>query len=96
MLLEEYIRCCGPHREHMKLQYTVEQQLIAAANLVKTLPKSQRVAALREELKKCSFPPRFTLPLGPTFECSGLKVEKCKCMSSKKVPARPHPLVISP
>uniref|UniRef100_A0A7S0JDC0 phosphatidylinositol 3-kinase n=1 Tax=Calcidiscus leptoporus TaxID=127549 RepID=A0A7S0JDC0_9EUKA len=86
LLIEEYMRCCGPHREQLMLQSTVEQLLIKAANLVKTVPKSERVALLREELSAVQFPPKFQLPLDPRFECSGLIVEKCKCMDSKKVP----------
>jgi len=86
LYIEEYLRCCGPNRSQVQLQFQVEQQLISAAELVKTLPKSQRIEELRKELRKIDFPPRFQLPLDPRFECSGLKVDKCKCMSSKKVP----------
>ena len=85
LYIQEYMRCCGPHRETIQLQCQVEQALIAAAYLVQSLPKSQRIPALRDELRKISFPPQFQLPLDPRFECSGLKVDKCKCMSSKKV-----------
>ena len=41
---------------------------------------------LREELAKLELPPRFPLPLDPRLECSGLRIEKCKSMDSKKVP----------
>ena len=56
------------------------------AELVHTVKKDERVALLRQELSKLTFPAKFQLALDPRFECSGLKVEKCKCMDSKKVP----------
>ena len=86
LLLQEYLRCCGPHRKELMLQCQVERMLVSAAELVKTLPKSQRIPQLRAELEKCKFPARFPLALDPRFECSGLRVQKCKCMDSKKVP----------
>ena len=60
------------------------------ADLVKTVPKSERVALLRQELRKLEFPPKFQLALDPRFECAGLKIEKCKTMDSKKVPLWLH------
>lgn len=90
LYIEEYLRCCGPKRAEVLLQCQVEQQLLSAGELVKTLPKSQRVHELREELRKIEFPPKFQLPLDPRFECSGLNIEKCKCMSSKKARRPPH------
>ena len=32
------------------------------------------------------FPPRFQLPLFTNVECKGLIIEKCKVMTSKKLP----------
>ena len=86
LLLQEYLRCCGPHRDEIALQHEVEQKLISMAELVHTVKKDERVALLRQELSKLTFPAKFQLALDPRFECSGLKVEKCKCMDSKKVP----------
>ena len=37
-----------------------------------------------------TWPARFPLPLDPRLECSGLRVEKCKTMDSKKVPLWLH------
>jgi len=86
LLLQEYLRSCGPHRQDVELQCNVERMLVASAELVKTVKKGERKAVLQAELRKMTFPPRFPLPLGPRFECSGLRIEKCKTMDSKKVP----------
>ena len=32
------------------------------------------------------FPETFGLPLNPTIRCNGLRIEKCKYMTSKKMP----------
>ena len=86
LLLQEYLRCCGAHREQLALQCKVETMLKESAEFVKRIKKSERIPRLREELSKIVFPERFPLPLDARFECSGLRVEKCKCMDSKKVP----------
>ena len=86
LLLQEYLRCCGAHREQLLLQCRVEGLLKEAAELVKGLPKKRRKAHLQEELAKMAFPARFSLALDPRFDCSGLRIDKCKTMDSKKVP----------
>ena len=86
LYLEEYLRCCGPHRTELLLQAKVEFLLKDAAEYVKKLKKEARKEKLQEELRKMAFPERFPLPLDPRFECCGLKIEKCKTMDSKKVP----------
>ena len=86
LLLQEYLRCCGEHRSELELQCRVESMLVASAELVKTIRKPERKRALQAELAKVAFPLKFTLPLTPRFECSGLRIEKCKTMDSKKVP----------
>jgi len=85
-LVEEYLRCCGAHREQIERQCSVETYLVKAAELVKTVPKAERREVLQRELAKATLPPRFQLALDPRFECCGLKVDKCKTMDSKKVP----------
>lgn len=86
LILQEYLRCCGPHRLDLAKQCQIERMLVASAELVKTVPKRDRKAALQQELRNLQFPPHFTLPLSPKFESSGLRIEKCKTMDSKKVP----------
>lgn len=86
LLIQEYLRCCGEHREHLQKQCLVESNLIKAAELVKTVKHNERKEVLQAELAKVTFPPTFQLALDPRFECSGLKISKCKTMDSKKVP----------
>ena len=64
----------------------VEQTLIAVSDIVKATPKSERTAVLRAELREADFPPKYSLPLTPKFECAGIVYDKCKCMDSKKAP----------
>ena len=42
LLIEEYLRCCGAHREQIERQCRVESYLVKAAELVKTVPKAER------------------------------------------------------
>jgi len=41
---------------------------------------------LRTELSQVKFPEKFKLPLNPRLECKGIIPEKCKVMTSKKLP----------
>ena len=41
---------------------------------------------LHTELGKMVLPAKFQLPLNPSIECSGLVIEKCRYMDSKKLP----------
>jgi hypothetical protein len=86
LLLQEYLRCCGPHRAELMLQNSVEQILKDLGEFVKRVKKDKRKEKLREELRKVSFPDKFGLALDPRLECSGVRVDKCKTMDSKKVP----------
>ena len=49
LLLQEYLRCCGPHRDELVLQCSVEAKLKDAAQLVCVLKKEARKDRLREE-----------------------------------------------
>jgi len=90
LLLQEYLRCCGPHRAELMLQNSVEQILKDLGEFVKRVKKDKRKEKLREELRKVSFPDKFGLALDPRLECSGVRVDKCKTMDSKKVPLWLH------
>ncbi|KAL0485481.1 phosphatidylinositol 3-kinase, partial [Acrasis kona] len=86
LILEEYLRNSGGHRRELMKQNGVVQQLLKIALLIKTTEKEQRVNVLHEQLKKLKKPPKFKLPLSPRMEVNGLLIEKCKVMSSKKLP----------
>jgi hypothetical protein len=53
---------------------------------VKEAKNEDRKRILTEGLKKVTLPSKFQLPLDPRLEASGLIVEKCKFMDSKKLP----------
>jgi phosphatidylinositol-4,5-bisphosphate 3-kinase len=87
LLLEAYLRGCGPHRAQLAQQNDLQLKFVKAANMIKPLKDSERLAALRAELSQLSFNrDGVAIPLNPRIEISGLKVEKCKYMDSKKLP----------
>ena len=55
------------------------------SNLIKGVKESDRKDVLQAELRKINFPGKVQLPLNPNIEVSGLIIEKCKYMDSKKV-----------
>mmetsp|Transcript_28899 Transcript_28899/g.57767 ORF Transcript_28899/g.57767 Transcript_28899/m.57767 type:complete len:1105 (+) Transcript_28899:72-3386(+) len=87
-ILRAYVSRCGPHRAHLRRQISVNDMVQVIAEEIKTLPKSMRSKSAAEKLKKVApnFPNKFQLCLSPRIECCGLKSEKCKVMSSKKMP----------
>lgn len=62
---------------------------IGAAEQVKRISgKSERVRFEQEELAKLNplLPSKFQLCISPRIECRAIVVDKCKVMSSKKLP----------
>jgi len=87
LLLEAYLRGCGPHRAQLALQNELQLKFVKAANMIKPLKDSERLQALRTELSQLGFPKNgVAIPLNPRIEVAGLKVDKCKYMDSKKLP----------
>jgi len=86
LILEEYLKHCGSHRIDLLKQTIVTDQLLNIALKVKKCKKSEQVSILREELSRMTLPLRFKLPLSSVVEASGIIVEKCKVMDSKKLP----------
>lgn len=91
LILEEYLRYCGGHRRELLKQNGVIEQLLAIAIKVKQVKGPRRredqLRVLHEELRhNFKHPPKFKLPLSPRMEVKGIIVEKCKVMSSKKLP----------
>jgi len=87
-LLKTYIANCGPHRNILKKQCVVNDTIQVVAENVKKQPKPLRNKFAQDELKKVlkTFPSKFQICLSPRIECKGLRSEKCKVMSSKKMP----------
>ena len=68
LYIQEYLRCCGEHRDVLQKQCAVESNLIKAAELVKTVPKGERKELLQAELRKVVFPETFQLARRHTVE----------------------------
>ncbi len=86
-LLESYLRGAGTHRRELEMQGQLVDQLVGVAKGLKDIKDhEQRLTFLRSQLSNLQMPPRYQLPLDPRYEVSGLVVEKCKFMDSKKVP----------
>eukprot|EP00004_Rigifila_ramosa_P017917 TRINITY_DN4410_c0_g1_i2.p1 TRINITY_DN4410_c0_g1~~TRINITY_DN4410_c0_g1_i2.p1 ORF type:complete len:1276 (-),score=331.80 TRINITY_DN4410_c0_g1_i2:61-3729(-) len=88
LILEAYLRACGQHRRDLGRQCEMQTHLSGCAQIVKKSTGSQadRLAALRAELHKLTFSEPLPLPLNPSFVVTGLEVERCKFMDSKKMP----------
>ena len=91
LLVEEMLRRVPvPVRRGFEKQDALVEVMLKIAIDIKKTKQKDRNPALRVELEKVqkilSDDIKFTLPLDPRMECSGLKVEKCKVMDSKKLP----------
>lgn len=86
LLLEEYLTACNLHRLDLIKQNFVVSQLLSIAFKIKHTPKAEMNTVLRRELGLMTLPKYFKLPLSPRMECNGIIVDKCKVMSSKKLP----------
>eukprot|EP00771_Trimastix_marina_P000407 gnl/Trimastix_PCT/1425.p1 GENE.gnl/Trimastix_PCT/1425~~gnl/Trimastix_PCT/1425.p1 ORF type:complete len:1749 (-),score=539.23 gnl/Trimastix_PCT/1425:182-5428(-) len=90
LLLEEYLRGCGYHRKELNLQMESVRTLEGVAAEVvahaREFDKDGRKAYLHDLLRTVQLPPRFQLPLSQRMEGSGLQIEKCRVMDSKKLP----------
>jgi len=88
VLLYTYTRHCGPHRLSLRRQVFLNDRIRTIADHVKTLSKDKRKEYAQQELGALQpiLPARFALCLTPRIECSGIVANKCKVMSSKKMP----------
>ena len=86
ILLDTYLRGCGPQLKELLKQNKVTLQLVRVAEKVKTTSSADRKKVLHEGLKKLDLPSSFQLPLDQRVEVNNLRVEKCKYMDSKKLP----------
>ena len=87
VMLDAYLQRCVGHRAELCTQNSILGALTQAANAIKAVKgQDKRMKVLQKELKAIKFPPRFALPLDSRQLCSGLRIEKCKFMDSKKLP----------
>lgn len=85
LLLEAYLRGCGSYLDELIRQADLLGRLNDVSQLVKRSKPQERVRVLETELSKINFNANFQIPLDPRFESTGLVVEKCRFMDSKKV-----------
>ena len=89
MLLELYVRNCGPHREQLALIHETVAELERITKLIVNIPKKDRPRRnelAREELGRVAWPKRFGTCLTSLHLCSGIILNKCKVMDSKQAP----------
>jgi len=87
VLLDVYLKHCGEHRVALGHQQYVLERLLAVSEVAKkTKGKRQRIEATRAALSKIVWPERFQLPIRPSFVGKGVVPERCRVMSSKKLP----------
>jgi len=80
-------RHCGElNREATGHQEYVLRRLQECAVKIKSVPKAERNDKVRKLLQGIVFPDHFQLPLKPELAFKGLNIDKCRVMSSKKVP----------
>jgi len=87
-VLMAYLTCCGPYRESLERQVFINDQLrrvawgVTRQEKAKMLPFAQSFfTEMNANLKST-----FSISLTPKIECKGVRVDKCKVMSSKKLP----------
>lgn len=88
VILYVYLRKCGLYRESLRRQYLVNEELRIVADNTKLEPSKRRLEFAKNQLYHLleRLPNTFSLCLDPRIECKGIRVEKCKVMSSKKLP----------
>ena len=86
LLLDSYLRGCGPQLKELLKQNEVMDQLKKVAEKIKTTSTADRKKVLIQGLEKLRLPSSFQLPLDQRLEVKALRVEKCKYMDSKKLP----------
>ena len=87
VLIENYLRNAGAHRTVLGHQMFVMAKLEETAEHVKAADdKKAMMRTLREELPRIVFPENFQLPISPYMVADKIVVDKCRVMTSKKLP----------
>lgn len=87
LLTETYLRGCGRvYRNTLVDQVRLLSELNDVGSRLVAQPAEARARYLQVSLVDMRFPARFSLPLFTDYECSGLELDKCRFMKSKKMP----------
>lgn len=88
VLLLVYLYCCGPYRDNIYRQVFLNENLRKIAWGVTKQEPRRMLDYARSHLQDLNnkLTTTFSVSLTPKIECRGILVEKCKIMSSKKVP----------
>ena len=87
VLLELFLNGCEEYRTEIGHQQFILKKLAQVCETVVNINNGDaRDELLKEELKKMVLPTKFQLPLSSQMYCSGINVNKCRVMNSKKRP----------
>eukprot|EP01138_Halocafeteria_seosinensis_P005538 gb/GECG01005661.1/.p1 GENE.gb/GECG01005661.1/~~gb/GECG01005661.1/.p1 ORF type:complete len:1533 (+),score=231.60 gb/GECG01005661.1/:1-4599(+) len=87
VVLDQYLRNSGEHRTDLGHQMFVMTKLERIASEVKAVTtKEERMQTVRSRVKEIVFPEKFQLPISPHLVVDAILPEKCRVMSSKKLP----------
>ena len=86
--LEIYLKFCGTHQTYLYREITVNSMIQDVAERTTKQPKKKQNSYARSELAKLNMllPATFTVCLSPRMECKAINPEKCRVMTSKKLP----------
>ena len=86
ILLDLFLRHSGEYRTDLGHQMFVLEKLQTIATVIKKKNKAERSEVTRKLIRNIVFPDKFQLPLSPNLYFKGVDVDKCRVMSSKKMP----------
>ena len=86
--LEVYLKFCGTHQTYLFRENRVNSMIQGVAERTTKQPKKKQNSYARAELMKLNtiLPASFTVCLSPRMECRAIIPEKCRVMTSKKLP----------
>jgi phosphatidylinositol kinase/protein kinase (PI-3 family) len=93
LIIEEYLRSCDKeHKFELEKQSTVIDELLKIATTISNQPKNTKpqdlTNVLKKLLKNLKLPSTFSTPLDIKIQCSGIIIDDCKVMKSKKRPLK--------
>ncbi|EGR27401.1 phosphatidylinositol- -diphosphate 3-kinase, putative [Ichthyophthirius multifiliis] len=89
LLMEQFLMLCGSFRKELMIQCQVNDKLKKIGQECQAISdKDQQKKTARARLLEIrnDLPQKFTFALDSRVQVKNFKVEKCKCMDSKKVP----------